>query len=361
MLATNNLKDKTPDFLQRLISSPQWSPDGRFVYFLWSTPGQSGGEVFAVEVPRTSAAAGIDFSRLRSGGLADETRLDFPLTALDLSASDFGVSNGAVTGLRVTADGTLLLQICQGSGVNRACGIGRWAGAQRCCCRWHAASSTAARRLTLRRRRPPPRRAGGWPLEPRPAREPAASCRSRRSASRGRRGHGASLRLQPQGRFPAGHTPPSELNLVGYGTGTETTWGQGAQPLWFVAKGRPVDAALVPTPPAVAYATPAFTATPTVTPTVAAPQPMTMLITVKRNGNAVSGARVVAMVGTTECATVITQAGATSMQFPAPSSPAACRQTGATIRFTVDGQQISVPTATYMPQANLPFDLNLPN
>jgi hypothetical protein len=67
------------------------------------------------------------------------------------------------------------------------------------------------------------------------------------------------------------------------------------------------------------------------------------------------------MVGTTECATAITAAGATSMTFPGPGTPAACRQTGATIRFIVDDQQITVPTATYMPQANLPFELNLPN
>ncbi len=359
VLATNNLKDNTPPFLQRLISSPQWSPDGRFVYFLWSTTGQAGGEVFAVEVPR--GALGIDFSRLRSGGLADETRLDFPLTALDLSAADFGVSNGVVTGMSVMADGTLLLQICQGSGVNRACGIGRWAGdatmllpLERGVIYGLPVASPFDGVLHLAVQAD-----GPWSLDRLEATGLVPVPAVGFPGSTG--GAAPRFAFNRKGDFLLVNTPPSELNLVGYGTGTETPWGQGAQPLWFVAKGRPTDAPLVPTPPAVAYATPASTATPTVTPTVPAPQPMTLLITVKRNGNAVSGARVVAMVGTTECATVITTSGATSMQFPAPGAPAACRQTGATIRFTVDGQQISVPTATYMPQANLPFDLNLPN
>jgi hypothetical protein len=76
----------------------------------------------------------------------------------------------------------------------------------------------------------------------------------------------------------------------------------------------------------------------------------------------VSGVRIVATVASgVECATAISSSGATTMQFPGPSAPAACRQPGATIRFVVDGAQLASPTATYMPQASLPFDLNLPN
>jgi hypothetical protein len=293
--------------------------------------------------------------------LPDETRLDFPLTSLELGTTDFGVSNGAVTDLGVMADGTLLLQICQGSGLNRACGIGRWNGdatmlipLQRGVVYGLPVASPFDGVLHLAMQEN-----GPWSLYRLESTGlvlvPAVSF----PGSTG--GTAPRFTFSRKGDFLLINTPPSDLNLVSYGAGTTTAWGQGSQPLWFVAKGRPADATLVPTPPAVAYATPAATATPTVTPTVAAPLPMTMLITVKRNDKPVSGARVVAKVNGIECATAITGTGVTSMTFPGPGAQAACRQAGATIRFTVDDQDVAVPTATYLPQANLPFDLNLSN
>lgn len=361
VLATNNLKDKTPDYLQRLISSPQWSADGRFLYFLWSLPGQAGGEVFSVELPRSAAIAGIDFSRLRSGSLADETRLDFPLSVLDVGASDFGVTSGYVAGISTALDGTLLLQLCQGTGANRGCGIGRW-------------GSTAtlliepARGVIAGLPVPSPfdgvlhvplleggvwnfYRLDGTVLVPVPSISfPAATASTPPAFAFNRKGDALLI-----------ETTSENLSVVGYGTGAAIPWGTGMEPLWYVARGRPADAPPIPTPPAVAYATPAATATPTATPTVQVAQPMTMLVTVRRNGNAVSGVRVAATVNGIECATAITTAGVTSMQFPSPSAPAACRQTGSTIRFVIDGQQVATPTATYLPQANLPFDIALPN
>jgi hypothetical protein len=160
-------------------------------------------------------------------------------------------------------------------------------------------------------------------------------------------------------------TSNEQLSLVSYGTGAATPWGPGYAPLWFVAKGRPADAQLVPTPRAVAYSTPApTTPTPVPTATVSIPnsQPMTLLLTVKRNNVPVSGVRVVATVGNgTECATAITSTGVTTMQFPQTGAPAACRQPGVTIRFVVADVQLATPTATYTPQSLLPFELNLPN
>jgi hypothetical protein len=88
---------------------------------------------------------------------------------------------------------------------------------------------------------------------------------------------------------------------------------------------------------------------------------MTLTLTVRRNGITVSGARVVAVVNGVECATVVTTGGATAMNFPAFNSPGACRQTGASIRFVVDGQQLATPIANYLPQSSQPYDLNLTN
>ncbi|MPZ24844.1 MAG: hypothetical protein GEU28_15255, partial [Dehalococcoidia bacterium] len=360
VLSTNNLDERTPDGLQRLISSPQWSPDGRLLYFLWSLPNTPGGEVFAVEVPR-NATGDIEFGRLRSGTLADETRIDFPLTSFTLTGAGFGVTSGYISGLQVADDGTLLVQVCRGTGASRSCGIGRWDG---------SATLLLAPETGVVYGLPvaspfdgalhfPVLEGGVWTLYRLegadlirvPAIEfPEATANSPPVFSFNRKGDALLI-----------ETAPGQLSLVDYGTGTETAWGPGGSPAWFISKVMPADAPAVPTPPAVTYSTPSATAIPTATATPPPPLQMTLLITVRRNGNSVSGARVAAEVNGVECATVITTAGATAMNFPALGSPGGCHQTGATIRFVVDGVQLATPIATYMPQSSLPYDLNLPN
>ncbi len=88
---------------------------------------------------------------------------------------------------------------------------------------------------------------------------------------------------------------------------------------------------------------------------------MTLLLTVKRNGNPVSGVRVSAVVNGVECATTITSTGVTTMNFPAFNAQPGCREVGVAIRFYLDGRALDTPIATYRPQTSQPFDLNSPN
>lgn len=358
LLSSTNLRERTPDSLQRLISSPQWSPDGRSLYFLWSLPDGQGAEVFAVEVPR-NPGGDVDFSRLRSGGPPEETRLDFPMTRLALTPSDFGLPTGTLTGFYAAPNGALYLQICQGSGSNRGCGLGVWDGTASLVLEpvrgvqfstiaaspydgvIHAAVSDGSTWRIARLEDETLVTLPGISL-PATTGGPAPTFAFHR--------RGDSLLLE---------TAEGRLSLVSYGSGTGPAWGQGRAPVWYTPR-RPDAPPFVPPPAATAFATPASTPTPVATATPPPLLPMTLTLTVRRNGNPVSGVRVVASVNDVECGTVITLAGPTVMNFPSPNTPAVCRQPGATIRFTADGHLLATPIATYMPQASLPFDLIIP-
>jgi hypothetical protein len=120
-----------------------------------------------------------------------------------------------------------------------------------------------------------------------------------------------------------------------------------------------------PTPVTQAYSTPTATQTPTVTPTatptpVRPYRPMLLSFTVRRGTIALGGALVVALVGGVECQRGITDAeGRLLMAFPREGAPSDCSETGAVIRFQVNGMSVD-RSANYSPQASSPVDLILP-
>ena len=87
---------------------------------------------------------------------------------------------------------------------------------------------------------------------------------------------------------------------------------------------------------------------------------MTLTLTARRGGSILSGATIAAQVGPDECARGTTDTlGRVTLVMPRDSASAACSQSGASIRFLVNGTQVQGMVA-FDPLSRPSLDLNLP-
>jgi hypothetical protein len=353
-----------PAWLQTYASWPQWSADGGTLYFLAAPTSQpGGGQIYGVEVPRRGD--GIDFSRLRSAVPPNETLVPSRLTALTLSARDFGQPQGYLGRFVVRPNGEIVTQVCEGA--RPSCGLGRWDG--------RPSRLVAAERD----------RVVEPPLDgPDGAFAFAADANNNASllkiAGDGRVTAG-SLKLQAPSRPLEGawfawrpqfalnrrgdgliaQTGPGQLGGVNLADGAATAWREGHSPVWFRADAKV--ASQVPAPPATLFQTPTPEPSPTVTPSPT-PRPavrtMTLNLTARRGGSPVAGATVVALAGNDECQRGMTDSlGRVTLIFPRDGAPASCSLPNAQVRFQVNGTLVPELTQ-YDPQSVKVYDLTLP-
>lgn len=360
------------------VASPQWSADGRTLYFLWLTSDGRGIGLHAVDLPMTSTD--IDFSTLRSAAPADQVIMPDRVNTLAITAADFGVNDGYVARFSVTPAGTIFVQVCDGPNDLRRCGLGRWDGAPKLLLPLtndvaYGPPAVNGDVLLV----PAWRRNQGWRLQ-------------QYGLDGTQVNTGTNIPLtaieDPLGLpvphiAPTGHgdevvveAPPNELRLVHLTDGKVDPLSKGSAPTVFVPRVQP---AAVVEPGASPYVTPTPTPTPTPTltptptqlprtptPTLVPPtpgpgaQPMTLSITVVRGTTPLPNAVVVATVGTDECASATADGnGRAAILFPASNTAPRCREPGATINFKVNGIPISTSTS-FSPGNILPITLNAP-
>jgi tRNA A-37 threonylcarbamoyl transferase component Bud32 len=126
LLASTEWPDVAP-WQHRRIQSPQWSPDGAYVYFAWPGADYRAASIFAVEVPRRSGA--VDVRALRIDAPRDQSYIPSGLRSLSVAPSNFGAEWSYFGGFTVLGDGTLVLQVCADTPAPR-CALGRWDTAQ---------------------------------------------------------------------------------------------------------------------------------------------------------------------------------------------------------------------------------------
>ncbi|HLF78978.1 MAG TPA: protein kinase [Dehalococcoidia bacterium] len=354
----------TPAGLQRYASWPQWSLDGKTLFFLSTPISQPGGALFGVEVPRRGDD--VNFGLLRSDLPSTETTLPTQLVALSLTGGDFGQPQSYLGRFTLRPNGELVVQVCDGDRTRLSCGLGRWDG------RPVMYVATTRDRVY----EPPvsgadgaysfvrePNGSGGLvrigpdgtvaPLElkPAPAGEPA---------------DGAWFAVRPQlavtrrGDALLAPTAAATLGGIRLTDGASSPWRAGSSPAWFIA-GLPSTPA-VSSPPIVPFVSPTAEPNPTVTPVPAAPvvRFMTLNLTARRAGTVLPGATIIALVGTQECARGTTDStGRLTLTVPGVGAATACSTLDAQIRFRVNGILVeeSVP---FRPQNVSSPTLNLP-
>ena len=354
----------TASWLQRYAAWPQWSPDGKTLYFLSIPVSQPGGLLYGIEVP-TRSNNEIDFSSLRSGLPPNETSAPARLLSLSLSGADFGQPQAFLGRYAVRPNGEIFVQVCDGDRTRMSCGLGRWTG-----------RPSGLVPITRDRVVEPPvagtdgsyayvkeanGAAGlikigldGVPLQaeikPQLATEPA---------------DGAWFAVRPQ--LAVTRRGDALLAPIGGGTlggirltdGASSPWRAGSSPVWFVA-GPPGDP--VPSPPTVPFTTPTPGPTPTVTvtPTLGSVQTMTLNLTASRGGALLPGATITALVGSEECARGTTDnLGRVLLVVPRTGAPPACSRPGAAIGFLVNGMQVQ-GVVSFDPLSRPSLNLNLP-
>jgi hypothetical protein len=355
----------TPSWLQRYAAWPQWSADGKTLYFLSIPVSQPGGLLYGIEMPMRPNNE-IDFGGLRSGLPPNETSAPARLLFVSLSGADFGQPQAFLGRYVVRANGEIVVQVCDGDRTRMSCGLGRWTG-----------RASLLVPITRDRVVEPPvagtdgsyayvKEANGTiglikvgldgvPLQaeirPQPAPEPAdgAWFAARPQLAVTRRGDAL---LAPIGG--------GMLGGIRLTDGASSPWRAGSSPVWFVAgpAAEPVTGpALVPFTTPTPEPSPVST---TPTPRVGGGRTMTLNLTARRGGSPLSGAIVVALVGSDECNRGTSDAfGRVTLIVPRDGAVAACSQSGAAIRFLVNGNQVQ-GLATFDPLSRPTLDLNLP-
>jgi hypothetical protein len=367
VLATND-SDNVEPWLRRHVSSPQWSPDGRALYFRWADPSSGEASLYRVELPLSGAK--IDFGRLRGGAPATEVILPGQLLAsVMLSASDFGVAGGRLGNFSVFRDGSVYIQVCEGTDAGFRCGLGRWSG-----------QASLLRPLEDGVIYGVPQGAADGVLYASAKRGNEGWRLLKLSLEGGAAGDVAGVVIgSPEQALP--QTPPSprfaleragELFIVETVTGqlARVSLTEGGVP--FAAGGSPavyIAAAMAPAGPAprampfqTPTPTPSPTPTPTVTPTPIAPvRPMSLLLSVRSSSSPLANAMVVAFIDNDECASGRTDSGGGLFLFvPRDGAPARCSAPDAVYRFRVNGTVVPNVSRPFSPQGNFSLELVVP-
>jgi hypothetical protein len=354
----------TPAWLQRYASWPQWSPDGKTLYFLSMPISQPGGVLYGIEVPKRGDD--IDFGRLRSDLPATESTLEGRLVTVSLNGGDFGQPQSFLGRFAFRPNGELVVQVCDGDRTRLSCGLGRYDG------RPITYVPTTRDRVL----EPP---AFGADATYGFVREPSGASSVVKIGSDGvavpqdlklppatEPADGAWFAVRPQlaltrrGDALLAPTTPGALGGIRLSDGASSAWRAGSSPVWYVAG---LATPPVSSPPVTPFATPAAEPTPSVT-TTPTPRPvvltMTLNLTTRRAGVVLPGATVVAQVGSAECARGTTNTtGFLTLTLPRDGAPVACSTPDAPIRFQVNGNLVE-QTTTYRPQSASSLDLNLP-
>ena len=104
-----------PEWRRRRLSHPQWSADGKSLYFFWN-PSSGAEEIWTTELPQRSGAVDIRELRLWNGSPRNLASL----------RPDVGPGQAAqFTSFTTLADGGLLVEYCV---KDQACGLARWDG-----------------------------------------------------------------------------------------------------------------------------------------------------------------------------------------------------------------------------------------
>ncbi len=344
--------------VEALISSPQWSADGRSIFFLWRTPGELGGDLFSIDVPFT-ATGDLDFTQLRTGIQPTETYIATSLVSHDVAGSNFGLASNYFGAMGIAKDGQIHFQLCQGSGASRICGVGLWDGA--------AASVLLAPAVGIVYGLPVASpfdgalhvakfAAGAWTLA-----RIEAGVAIDVAGVRFLGNSGASppdFSFKRTGDALLFETQPGELSLVGYNGDLLGSWGTGSLPEWFVSLAPPTQP--VPPPPPSPFATPSPTPVASPTPTPIPVQPMDISIIVRNaNGLPVGGRVVTATINGVACGSVTTTSGLTVLRIPSTQAPASCRQSGSNVKFRIDGVDHTSEGVTFLPGTSVSTDLIL--
>jgi hypothetical protein len=352
-----------PSWQQRYVSWPQWSADGKTLFFLSMPISQPGGVLYGIELPRRGDD--IDFGRLRSDLPATEATQEGQLLTVTLTGGDFGAPQSYLGRFVVRGSGELVVQVCDGDRTRLSCGLGRWDG------RPQPYVSIARDRVV----EPPVQGPDGlyaYVREPngtgslvKVAADGALLPLDFRPQSAAEPADGAWFAVRPQlavtrhGDALLAPTAPGQLGGVRLPDGASSAWRQGSSPVWFVSGAYaspslgslPTTTFVVPTPDPA-------TPTPVVTPGPVPGTTMTVILTVRRGSGIVTGATVVALVGTAECGRGTTDTnGRATLTLPAAGAPPACNTTGAVIRFQVNGALIDQVTASFNPRAVQSYNL----
>jgi hypothetical protein len=367
VFATND-SDSVQPWLRRHVSSPQWSPDGRALYFRWTDPASGEAGLYRVELPVTGAR--IDFGRLRGGAPATEVILPGqPLASVMLGASDFGVAGGRLGDFSVLRDGSIHAQVCDGSDATLRCGLGRWSG-----------QASLLRPLEDGVIYGVPRATGDGVLYASVKRGGEGWRLLKISLTGGAAADvaGVVIGAPEEALSQTPPTPRFALERSGETFIVETVTGQlarvslteGGAP--FAAGGAPVVyvgagmAPAGPPPRAVPFQTPTPTPSPTPTPTVTPTpvpnvRPMSLLLSVRSGSSPLANAAVVAFIDNDECASGRTDSGGGLFLFiPRDGAPARCSAADATYRFRVNGTVVPNASIRYTPQGNFPLELVVP-
>ena len=369
VVATNGVDNARP-WLQRYISSPQWSPDGRSLYFLWSDANSGESGLHRVDLPLSGSR--IDFGRLRGGAPASETVLPSQLVNVGLSSADFGVPSGRLGRFSVLRDGSIYVQVCDGADAGLRCGLGRWTGQANLLRPLEdgvvygvpqAISGDGAVYASVKRGNE------AWRL-------------LKLSLTAGAAADVAGIVIGVPGDT-AMFGPPSPrfaLERSGDSFVVETVTGQLAQ-VGLTEGGPPltvgrspavfIAAASTPTPVATPRPTPFHTPTPTptssptptptATPAQSGARPMSLNLNVRRASVPVTGATVVVFVDDDECATGTSNIDGRLFLFvPRDGAPARCNTPGVIYRFRVNGVVVPNAMVAFSPQGNFAQDLVLP-
>lgn len=124
VLVASTESEQVPEWQQRRIVWPQWSPNGDVIYFAWAGRDNRAAALYSVPVPRFGS--GVDIRALRIDAPRHETFLPSGLRLVSIQPSSFGAST-FFGGFAVMADGTLLVQHCRAEPV-MTCSLGRWDG-----------------------------------------------------------------------------------------------------------------------------------------------------------------------------------------------------------------------------------------
>ena len=354
--------ESEPEWQRRYVMAPQWSPDGRSLYFLWATADGGSAGLFSVDLPLTGRGSEIDFGELRTAAPSDQSMLTDRIANLHLSASDFGVNEGILGRFLVDQGGAMFVQVCDGPHDRRRCGLGRWDGQSRLIAPLEndvaygvPAQIPGASELVVSRWK----RNEGWRLYP----------ITRAGARAGDKEITVPAPADELG-FPVPRftviddgetiifeTSAGDLSLVSSEGGQASPLAKGRAPVEYLLAGAttPIGAQLDRSP----YATPTLTPTPTATPRPTF-VPMTLLVTVRRGAMTLPGVEVFAYVGNNDCASARTDTiGRVTISFPREGAPAACGVAGSTIRFGIERDLVPT-TVLYAPQTVASVELILP-
>ncbi len=362
-----------PSYLQRYATWPQWSPDGKTLYFLSIPANQPGGALYAIPLP-TRGINDIDFGQLRSALMPSETTLPSKLQTVALSSADFGQSQASIGRFSVLASGEIYLQLCEGDRARPSCGLARYNGRP----------STALIAGIVRDRIVDPPVAGTDGLYSY-VREPSGAADPLKITPDAAPAMTQDIRLQPPADPANGAwfasapelavtrhgdallaasatTAPSLLSGIRIADGAASPWRAGSSPVWYVASAPPP--AIASAPPSQPFTTPSPEPTPTVTATPTPPRvvvrTMSLSLTVRRGNNVLPAATVVVLAGADECARGTTDAlGRVTLILPRDGAPASCSQPDTRYRFVVDGMLVE-QTVAYNPQSVSSFDITIP-